>query len=179
MNTYQTKIKNEYSPVSEVMRKDVVTIFENQTMFEASQLMTTKSVGMLLVIKQDKTLIGTLTDRDIVTHCISQKKDVNKTRVKDCITQFPCRGVPSMSCKEAMALMAGCGLRRLPIVQNGELLGVVSVADLAKLFGYCPNNACKKDDCILIDLAQSLQRTSHLLEEITLQQSTQLETPSM
>ena len=164
MNACQKKSKNEYSSVSEVMQKDVITIYEGQSIYEASMLMTNKNVGMLLVVKRDNTLVGTLTDRDIVTHCISKGKDTNKTKVKDCTTQFPCRAVPSMSCQEAMSLMAGCGLRRLPIVKNGELLGVVSVSDMAKLFAYCPNNECRKDDCMLIDLAKSLQRTSHLLE---------------
>lgn len=177
MNACQTKIKNEHSPVSEVMQKDVVTIYEGQSVYEASEVMTDKNVGMLLVVKRDNTLIGTITDRDIVTNCISQRKDLNKTKVKDCMTQFPSRAVPSMSCQEVMALMAGCGLRRLPVVKNGELLGVVSIADLAKLFAYCPNERCRKDNCILIDLARSLQRTSHLLEETTLQQSTQIEVP--
>lgn len=178
MNTCQTKIKNEHSHISEIMRKDVTTIYESQSVYDASVLMTNKNIGMLLVVKQDNTLIGTITDRDIVTHCISQKKDINKTKVKDCITRFPCRGVPSMSCQEAMSLMASCGLRRLPIVKNGEVLGVVSIADMAKLFAYCPNTNCRKDDCILIKLAKSLQRTSHLAEGITSQESTQEVLPS-
>jgi predicted transcriptional regulator len=178
MNTCQTQLKNEHSYVSEIMQKDVITIYEGQSIYDASVLMTNKNVGMLLVVKQDNTLIGTITDRDIVTHCISQKKDTNKTKVKDCITQYPCRGVPSMSCQEAMSLMAGCGLRRLPIVKNGDVLGIVSIADMAKLFAYCPNTKCQKEDCILIDLAKSLQRTSHLVEETTSQQSTQEVLPS-
>ena len=154
--------------VGELMQKDVVTVFDDQAVFDASVLMTSRNVGILPVIKRNGILVGAITDRDIVSRCNSYKKDVCKTKVTECMTANPCRSVPSMSCTEAMSLMSRYGVRRLIIVKNDKLVGIISTSDIAKVYDFCPNKKCPKDDCILIDVAKGVQRTSHIyLDEVT------------
>lgn len=151
-------------PISMIMQKEVVTIYDNQSIFDASVLMETRKVGTLPVIKHDGTLVGVLTDRDIVVKCNYFRRDVCSTKVSECMTVNPCKTVPSMTCENAMYLMSSFGVRRLPIVKNDKLVGIVSISDIAKVSNFCPNQKCAKNDCILIEIANQLRTTSHLPE---------------
>ncbi len=148
--------------VGEIMQTDVIAVVEDKNVYDASVLMKTKNVGLLPVIKRDNTLIGTLTDHDIVIRCNALKKDICKTLVRECMTKNPYRLVSSMPCSDAMHFMSICGVRRLLVVQNDKLVGVISSSDIAKISDFCPNERCPKDDCILIEMAKSLKQTSHL-----------------
>ena len=148
--------------VKDLMQRKVFTIYPNQTVFSASILMASENIGALPVIKEDGTFIGIITDRDIVTRCNALGKDPNKTKVFECLTANPIKTVPSHSIIDATKLMADFGTRRLPVVENDKLIGIISLPDIARANAFCPNEKHPNEACILIDIAKELQKSSHL-----------------
>jgi predicted transcriptional regulator len=124
--------------------------------------MASKNVGAVPVVKEDGAFIGIITDRDIVTRCNALGKDPNRTKVCECLTANPTRTVPSHSVADATKLMADFGTRRLPVVENDKLVGIISMSDIAKSHAFCPNEKYPNESCILIDMAKELQKSSHL-----------------
>ena len=156
--------KNKQFTVKEVMETKVHTIHPDQNIFSASVLMASKDIGTLPVIKLDGTLVGILTDRDIVTRCIALGKDIHKTKVFECMSPNPIRTVPSSSISDAIILMSEYGVRRLPIVENDKLVGIVSMVDAACI-AKPPTECCINDGtyeiCDFVKLAGELKKTSH------------------
>ena len=156
--------KSNHSKVSEVMQKVVHTIHPNQTIFDASVLMAYEHIGSLPVVKDDETLVGILTDRDIVTRCTAIGKDPRRTKIYECMSSNPIRTVPSVTTFDAIMLMSEYGVRRLPIVENDKLVGIVSMSDVAK-FAKPPTERCIMDGtyeaCDFVKLAKELEKTSH------------------
>lgn len=154
--------KTKQFTVRELMQRNVFTIYPNQTIFSVSVLMASKGIGGVPVVKEDGTFVGIITDRDIVTRCNALGKDPSKTKVFECLTSNPTRTVPSHLIVDAVKLMADFGTRRLPVVENDKLVGIISIADIAKACAFCPNEKHPYDTCILIDMAKELQKSSHL-----------------
>ena len=148
--------------VKDLMQREVFTIYPNQTIFSASVFMASKKIGTLPVVKEDGTLIGILTDRDIVVRCNALGKNMNKVKVFECMTPNPARTVPSHPCEFTIKLMVEYGIRRLPVVENDKLVGIISITDIAKAHAFCPNEKHPYEACILIDMAKELQKSSHL-----------------
>ena len=155
-------LKTKQFTVRDLMQRNVVTAEPNQTIFSVSVLMASKNVGVLPIVKEDETFVGIITDRDIITRCNALGKDPNKTKVCECLTANPIRTVPSHSIMEAAKLMADFGTRRLPVVENNKLVGIISIADIARASAFCPNERYPYETCILIDMAKELQKSSHL-----------------
>ncbi len=153
--------KTKQFTVRDLMQREVFTALPNQTIFSVSVLMASKGIGAVPVVKEDETFIGIITDRDIVTRCNALGKDPNKAKVCECLTANPTRTVPSHSITDATKLMADFGTRRLPVVENDKLVGIISMADIAKAHAFCPNKAHSYEACILINLAKELQASSH------------------
>ena len=154
--------KTKQFTVRDLMQKNVFTIHPNQTVFSVSVLMASKGIGAVPVVKEDKTFVGIITDRDIVTRCNALGKDPTKTKVCECLTANPTRTVPSHLITDATKLMADFGTRRLPVVENDKLVGIISIADIARASAFCPNEKHPYETCILIDVAKELQKSSHL-----------------
>ena len=150
--------------VKQFMQSEVHTIYPNQTIFDAALLMTSKNIGTLPVIKEDGALAGILTDRDIVTRCNAVGKEPKRTKIYECMTTNPIRTVPSSSTSDAIMLMSEYGIRRIPIVENEKLVGIISIADLAQA-AKPPTERCLHDGssetCDFVKLAKELKKTSH------------------
>ena len=147
------------------MQRNVVTAEPNQTIFSVSVLMASKNVGAIPIVKKDGAFVGIITDRDIVTRCNALGKDPNKTKVCECLTVNPTRTVPSHSINDAIKLMSDFGTRRLPVVENDKLVGIISIADIARTSAFCPNEKHPNESCLLIDMAKQLQMSSNLEQE--------------
>ena len=119
---------------SDVMTKDVVTGTPENTIVEVARLMKTEDIGPVLIVdnEQSKTLVGIVTDRDIVVKVIADGQDVDTTRVGDVMSKklVTCRADDDVDI--AMKAMAQFQLRRIPVVgENMKLLGIISQADVA------------------------------------------------
>jgi CBS domain-containing protein len=116
------------------MTKDVVTCTPENTIAEVARLMKTEDIGPVLIVdnEQSKTLVGIVTDRDIVVKAIADGQDVKTTRVGDVMSKklVTCRADDDVDI--AMKAMAQFQLRRIPVVgENMKLLGIISQADVA------------------------------------------------
>jgi CBS domain-containing protein len=119
---------------SDIMTKDVVACSPENTITEVARLMKTEDIGPVLIVdnEQSKTLVGIVTDRDIVVKVIADGQDVTTTRVGDVMSKklVTCRADDDVDV--AMKAMAQFQLRRIPVVgENMKLLGIISQADLA------------------------------------------------
>ena len=155
-------IKDKTDPrelrISEIMQRNFVYVSPDQSIHEAANLMSMKNIGMLPVIKEDNILLGVITDRDIIVRVIANKQDPSKAKVSEHMTQNPCRVVPNMSCSDAMYMMSKCKVRRVAVVKNHKLVGIISSSDIAQVFNFCPHER----ECILTNIANELQKSSHL-----------------
>ena len=109
----------------------VYAIAPTATVLEALQMMADKSVGALLVMEGEK-IAGILTERDYARKIALLGRTSMSTLVRDVMTQNVMYVEPTQTSEECMALMTDNRLRHLPVVDNGRLLGLVSIGDLVK-----------------------------------------------
>ena len=110
---------------------DYVTPLDN--VFEVAVKMKNDNVGIIPVC-EDGTLLGVITDRDLVVDGIAEKHP-GSTRVTDIMHGDVVTANPDTTDEEAAALMAQHKIRRLPVLENGKLVGIVSLGDLAVTSG--------------------------------------------
>lgn len=118
--------------VKEIMTKNIVAIMPDDTVEVAAKLMSDYDMGSLPVISGGQ-LKGLLTDRDIVTRCISKGKSANSTKVSDLMSTNVAFVTPEQSVHDAISMMAAERVRRLPVVKEGFVYGMVSLTDIAKI----------------------------------------------
>lgn len=117
---------------SDIMSKDVTVIREDETMREAAERLANDDIGVLPITDASKMLKGILTDRDIVVHVIARGKDIDNTRARELEQGEIVTLRPNDSIQHACDLMAQHKVRRLPVVDQGRIVGMVSQADVAK-----------------------------------------------
>jgi CBS domain-containing protein len=117
--------------VSDIMTKDVATAELETSLEEIATLMKEENVGAIPVLDDDGDLAGIITDRDIVIRCIAEGKDVTESRAEDILSEDCEVANPEMDVKEASQLMASRQIRRLPVVEDGKLIGMLSIGDVA------------------------------------------------
>lgn len=115
----------------DIMTSDVVTVNGAQTIQEAASLMSQYNIGSIPVVDESGNLQGIITDRDITLRSTAAG-DKPHTFVKDVMsTNNLVSATPDMGIEEAAQLMAKQQIRRLPVLENQQLVGVVSLGDLA------------------------------------------------
>lgn len=115
----------------QVMTNDIVSCSPDQTLKDAAGLMSSHNIGSIPVIDNGK-LEGIITDRDITLRSAARGKDDDKVTVAECMTSNNLiSGTPDMDVHEAARLMSEKQIRRLPIVENNRVVGIVSLGDLA------------------------------------------------
>ncbi|WP_026581212.1 CBS domain-containing protein [Bacillus sp. J33] len=115
--------------ITEMMTTEVESCSPNATLMEVAAKMKELDVGVM-PITQDEELVGLATDRDLVLNGLAEKLPLDAP-VSQVMTGDPDRGTVSMTPEEASDIMADVQIRRLPIVDNGKLVGIVSLGDLA------------------------------------------------
>ena len=116
--------------VRDIMTPGVETVTSAQTLQSAARLMEGGDFGSVPVV-DDGRLVGILTDRDIVARAVAQGLDTASMEVRCVLTPDPVTAGPDDDVDDALELMATHRLRRLPVVENGQLVGIVSQADVA------------------------------------------------
>lgn len=111
----------------DVMSKQVVKVSSVTMLPEVAQKMRQENVGAIPVEENGK-VIGIVTDRDITIDAVAQG-NCNR-QVKDILTPNPITVAPDTTIEDALRLMTQHNCRRLPVVENGQLVGMVSVEDL-------------------------------------------------
>lgn len=115
----------------DIMTANVVTVNEADSVQKAAALMSQYNIGAIPVVNNNRQLVGVVTDRDITLRSTAQGADA-QTPVSQVMTaQQIVHGTPDMDVQQAANLMAQQQIRRLPIVENGQLVGMVALGDLA------------------------------------------------
>lgn len=115
--------------ISDVMTTGCVTVSPQNSLNDAAELMREHDIGFIPVVEGNK-LAGVVTDRDIVIRGLAGKK-TGESAVREVLSDDVVTVSPDLSVDEAVSLMAANQIRRLPVVENGELRGVVALGDLA------------------------------------------------
>ncbi len=115
--------------VQDAMTADPVTIGRADTVVDAARLMESADVGSVPVV-DGGTPVGIVTDRDIAIRVVAQGKDPKQTPVGDIATDQPYYVHPEQDLDEALELMAYRKIRRLPVVDDGQLVGMLAQADV-------------------------------------------------
>lgn len=116
--------------VSDVMTTDPVTLPSGASALEAARLMRDREIGDVLVV-DDGLLAGIVTDRDIVTRLIASGGDAEGVTVGEIATRGPVGVRPDQHASEAVRKMRTHSVMRLPVVEHGRVVGIVSIGDLA------------------------------------------------
>lgn len=118
-------------PVSEIMTRDPVTISTSATVTEAAELMCEHDIGDVLVVDDEGMLRGILTDRDIVVRTLASGRDPVKTPVERVCSSHVTKLEPGETLENAFELVHKKGIRRIPIVEGGKPIGIVTLGDLS------------------------------------------------
>ncbi|KIL48738.1 CBS domain-containing protein [Jeotgalibacillus campisalis] len=113
--------------VREVMTDEVISCEKTDSIEQVAKIMKDRNIGILPVLDQGK-VIGMVTDRDVVIRGIAEHKE---EQIDEVMTHNVISVKPDMSSQEAAALMAENQVRRLPVVDGGKVIGMVSLGDLA------------------------------------------------
>ena len=115
----------------DVMTNPVVRIHPDETVAVAARTLTHYNIGVLPVCGNDGRICGLVTDRDLVTRCLASGRSPATTAVREVMTNKVIAAEPDMDAAAAAGLMGREQIRRLPVLENGRLCGMVSLGDLA------------------------------------------------
>jgi CBS domain-containing protein len=116
--------------VRDVMTPNVHAASPTDSLASAAEIMSSQDVGSLPVVENGR-LIGVLTDRDIVVRAVAERVTPETLNVGDVASRQPVTVQPDEDLDEALRLMAHHRVRRLPVVEDGRLVGMLSQADVA------------------------------------------------
>lgn len=117
--------------VRDVMTSPAIKIGHNESVAVAARTLAHYNIGVLPVCGANGQICGVVTDRDIVTRCLASDRKAESTRVEDVMTGRVLYARPEMDTEIAAQIMGREQIRRLPVVENGQLCGMVSLGDLA------------------------------------------------
>jgi len=101
------------------------------SVFDAVKLMAEKNIGALMVLEGEK-VVGIITERDYARKIVLMARSSKETAVRDIMTTSVMYVIPDMTSEECMALMTKHRLRHFPVIDKGNLIGLISIGDLVK-----------------------------------------------
>jgi CBS domain-containing protein len=116
--------------ISELMTPNPVTVPAPASILEAARAMRDSDIGTVVVLDNGK-VYGIVTDRDIVVRAVAQGHDLATTRLRDICSHDLTTLAPTDTVEHAVQVMRDKAIRRLPVVENGKPVGIVSLGDLA------------------------------------------------
>ena len=127
--------------VSEIMSKNVVTVESEESVLEACKIYKDQGVGCLVVMK-DGLVLGILTERDIIERVIIDEKNPDETKVEEIMSKNIKTIHASTSVEKAVEIMEEYKIKKLPVILNNEIFGIVTITDIANAI---PNFATALD----------------------------------
>lgn len=116
--------------VEDIKPRELFALSPDDDLVKAAQAMKRHNVGAMPVVQDDR-LLGIVTDRDICVEAVAAGCDPHQCKVRDFMTAEPVTICPPATLEEAAELMARYQVRRLPVVDQGRLVGIISLGDLA------------------------------------------------
>jgi CBS domain-containing protein len=117
--------------VKDIMTKEVVTIDGTKTALDAAKLMSEKGISSLIVVKEGLP-DGIITERDFIKKVCSKELEISKVKIFEIMSRIRTFAEPDTPIEVAVQRMANKRIRRLPVMQQGQVVGIITVTDLAK-----------------------------------------------
>ncbi|WP_159945655.1 MULTISPECIES: CBS domain-containing protein [unclassified Nocardiopsis] len=117
--------------IDEVMSSPVRTVSPDTSLREAAEIMREADVGDVVVTHENR-IMGILTDRDIVVRCLAEGGDPDQSTARDVCSSEVATVPPQSSVADAVHVMRTSAVRRLPVVDDNRVVGVVTMGDLAQ-----------------------------------------------
>ena len=140
--------------VKELMSNAPVVLEPEESAAVAARLMRERNIGVLPVCDAGGSLVGMLTDRDIVTRCVAAGSNAAETPVRDIMSNGAVTAETDEPLEKALERMQREQVRRLPVTQDGRLVGMLSIADVARggrraaetaeALSHITSNVCRK-----------------------------------
>ena len=118
--------------IQDVMTRNPVTVNASDPTTVAARQMRDRDIGTVIVL-ENNSVCGIVTDRDIVVREVAEGKDPNECTIGELCSKELTTLEPSASVDDAIQMMREKAIRRLPVVQNGTAVGIVSIGDLAEV----------------------------------------------
>ena len=118
--------------ICDIMSDRVVTVGADEPVSAAARLLKSHNIGALPVCGEDGKLRGMVTDRDIVLRCVAGDCDPKSTPIREIMSRGVVTAGPFDEIDKAVCLMSQDQVRRLPIVDNGRIVGIVALSDMAR-----------------------------------------------
>jgi CBS domain-containing protein len=115
----------------DVMVREVITIDENASVKEAADIMNQFEIGSIIATRKGKA-VGIITERDLLKRIVAEGKNAKKTRVKDIVSSPLVVITPNTDLEEAARLMFEKKIKKLPVIDQNRLVGLVSLTDIAR-----------------------------------------------
>jgi len=126
--------------VNEIMVEKVVSIRVDATIKDAVNLMNMHDIGCLIVSKNGE-IQGIITERDILKRVVAESRDAELTKVSDVMSKPLVVGGPTMYVEDAAKLMFKKNIKKLPITKDGQLIGIITLSDIARVTNIEPQIA--------------------------------------
>jgi len=117
--------------LKDIMVKNVITVNPNATVKDATKLMNKHNIGCLIVVGKGK-VVGIVTERDILRKIVETSKNPEKTKISEIMSTKLLVAAPNMDVVDAAKIMLQRKIKKLPIVTNKKLVGLVSLTDIAR-----------------------------------------------
>jgi CBS domain-containing protein len=118
--------------IKEVMKSDPVTVAAEAPVTEAAKAMRDADIGDVIVLDDSDQVCGILTDRDIAVRLVAEGRDPTQTKLAEVCSGEVIALNPDDSVSDAVRLMSEKAIRRLPVLDAGKAVGIVSLGDLAE-----------------------------------------------
>ena len=125
--------KNENVLISKLLGRDILSFNEDNTIYDAINLLAKNNIGALPVVKNEKTLCGIISERDIIRELANDiKKNLKKSLVSTIMTSKVITCNKNTKSDELMDIMTVNKIRHIPIIEGENLIGIISIGDVVK-----------------------------------------------
>jgi CBS domain-containing protein len=110
----------------------VISVEPSSTVLEIANIITSRRIGAVLVLADDGSVAGIVSERDVVKAVANQPQEVTTLRADQLMTRNVITATPDTTVDEAMEIMDAGYFRHLPVLEHGKLMGIISIRDLVK-----------------------------------------------
>ncbi len=118
--------------INEIMSTGLITVKPSDSVQLAVDIMADNNISCLVVLDEDDAPVGIITERDLIRRILKPRKDPKKIKIGDLMTKNPVTIRSDATLKEGLSLIEQKGIRRLPVVDEGVLKGIVTQTDIVK-----------------------------------------------
>ena len=118
--------------VKDCMCNNVVWLEPETSVCDCAKIMSEKHIGCMPVCDKNQNVVGFVTDRDIILRTVACNKDINTTKLSDIMSTNVCCCDVNSNVEQATKLMCDNQIRRIPVVENNKIVGILTLGDLAK-----------------------------------------------